>query len=81
MPTQPENPIPSYIHENIDTIIQAEQAVHRSRSISEVVFEWVGGFIGTMSFVVVQLLGVILWVAINADFAPPIHPFDPFPQS
>ena len=79
MPKQPENPIPSYIHENIDAIIEAEQAVQRSRSLSEVVFEWVGGFIGTLSFVVAQVLGVVLWVAINAGLAPPLRPFDPFP--
>lgn len=79
MPKQPENPIPSYIHENIDAIIEAEQAVHRSRSLSEVVFELVGGFIGTLRFIVVQVLGVVLWVAINAGLAPPLRPFDSFP--
>ena len=62
MPRQPENPIPPYIHEHIDAIIEAEQAAHRSRSWSEVVYDWVGGFIGTLSFVVVQVLGTVLWV-------------------
>ena len=55
--------------------------MQRSRSWSEVVYEWVGGFIGTLSFVVIQVLGVLLWVAINAGLAPPIRPFDPFPFS
>ena len=55
--------------------------MHRSRSLSEVVFELVGGFIGTLRFIVVQVLGVVLWVAINAGLAPPLRPFDslPFP--
>jgi len=79
MPRQPENPIPPYVHEHIDAVIEAEQAVQRSRSWSEVVYEWVGGFIGTLSFVVIQVLGILLWVAINAGFAPPLRPFDPFP--
>lgn len=79
MPNQPENPIPSYIRENIDAIIEAELAAHRSRSLGEVVFESVGGFIGTMTFVVAQVLGVVVWGAINAGLAPPLRPFDSFP--
>ena len=31
------------------------------------------------SFVVVQVLGVVLWVAINAGLAPPLRPFNSFP--
>ena len=79
MPKQPDNPTPSFIDANIDAIIEAEQAAQRSRSPSEVVYEWVGGLIGTLSFVVVQVLGVVLWVALNVGLAPPIRPFDPFP--
>jgi uncharacterized membrane protein len=79
MPRQPENAIPSFVHENIDVIITAEQAARRPRSPNEVVYEFVGGLIGTLNFIVVQLIGVIVWVTINAGLAPPIPPFDPFP--
>ena len=79
MSEQPEDSIPPFISENIDAIIGAEQAANRHRSVSEVAYELVGGFIGTLSFVAFQLIGVILWVVINADLMPPIQPFDPFP--
>jgi uncharacterized membrane protein len=79
MPKQPENPTQSFVDANIDAIIGAEQTVHRARSPSEVVYGWVGGFIGTLTFVVVQVLCVVLWVAINAGLATSIRPFDLFP--
>jgi uncharacterized membrane protein len=81
MSEQLEDSIPSFISENIDAIIGAEQAANRRRSRSEVVYEFVGGFIGTLNFIVFQLIGVILWVVINAGLMPPIRPFDPFPFS
>ena len=79
MSEQLEDSIPSFISENIDAIIDAEQAANRRRSRSEVVYELVGGLIGTLNFVVFQLIGVILWVVINAGLMPPVRPFDPFP--
>jgi uncharacterized membrane protein len=79
MPKQQENPIPPFIDASIDAIIEAEQAAERSRSPSEVVYEWVGGFIGTLNFVAIQVLSAAFWVVINSGLAPAIRPFDPFP--
>ena len=79
MSEQLENPLPSFVSENIDAIIGAEQAANRRQSRSEVIYEFVGGSIGTLNFVVFQLIGVILWVAINTGLMPLVHPFDHFP--
>ena len=79
MPEQTEDSIPSFISKNIDAIIDAEQAANRRRSRSETVYEFVGGIIGTLSFVVLQLTGILVWVAINSGLMPPAHPFDHFP--
>ena len=79
MPEQVEDALPSFISENIDAIIGAEQAASQRRSRSEAVYEFVGGSIGTLKFVALQVIGVILWVAINAGLIPPIRPFDHFP--
>jgi uncharacterized membrane protein len=79
MPEQPEDSIPSFISKNIDAIIDAEQAANRRRSRSETVYEFVGGFIGTLNFVVLQLIAILVWVAINSGLLPPAHPFDRFP--
>jgi uncharacterized membrane protein len=32
-----------------------------------------------LNFVALQLIGVVLWVVINAGLIPPVRPFDPFP--
>jgi uncharacterized membrane protein len=74
-----EESLPSFISENIDAIIQAEQAANRRRSRSEAIYEFVGGSIGTLKFVAFQLIGTVLWVVINAGLMQPVRPFDPFP--
>jgi uncharacterized membrane protein len=79
MPEQPEDTLPSFISENIDAIIGAEQAANRRQSRSEAIYEFIGGSIGTLKFVALQVIGVILWVAINAGLIASIRPFDHFP--
>lgn len=79
MPEQAEDSIPAFISKNIDAIIDAEQAANRRRSRSETVYENVGGVIGTLRFVVLQLIGIVIWVAINSGLTPLAHPFDRFP--
>ncbi len=79
MPKQRENSLPSFISENIQAVIGAEQAANRRRSRSEAIYEFVGNSIGTLTFVALQLIGVILWVVINAALIPSLRPFDPFP--
>jgi uncharacterized membrane protein len=79
MSKQQDDSLPSCIAENIEVIIGAEQAANRRRSRSEAIYESVGDCIGTLTFVAFQLMGVILWVVINAGLIPPVRPFDPFP--
>ena len=76
---QPEDSLPSFISDNIDAIISAEQAAKKRRSRGEAIYEVVGNSIGTLNFVAFQLIGVILWVAINAGLLPLVRPFDHFP--
>jgi len=79
MSEQLEDSLPSFISENMQAIIGAEQAANRRRSRSEAIYELVGNSIGTLNFVAFQLIGVILWVVINAGLIPPVRPFDHFP--
>ncbi len=79
MSQQLKDSLPSFVSENIQPIIDAEQAANRRRSRSEVIYEFVGNSIGTLNFVALHLIGVILWVVINAGLIPPARPFDPFP--
>ena len=79
MSEQLEESLPSFISGNIDAIIDSEQAANRRRSRSEVISDFVGGAIGTLNFVALQLTGTVLWVVINAGLMAPVRPFDPFP--
>jgi uncharacterized membrane protein len=79
MSEQLDGTLPSCISENIEVIIGAEQAANRRRSRSEAIYEFVGDSIGAWHFVAFQLIGVILWVVVNAGLIPPVRPFDPFP--
>jgi uncharacterized membrane protein len=51
----------------------------RPRSRSEAITGAIGGFVGTISFVVLQLVVFVGWVVVNAGMIPQIGPFDPFP--
>src|SRR3979411_2491662 len=64
---------------NIDAIVKLEhEALHR-RTISERVSDAVAKFIGSVSFLMLQVLLVLTWSAINLNVIPGVKPFDPFP--
>jgi uncharacterized membrane protein len=79
MSEQLQESVPECITKHIELIIGSEQAANRRRSRSETIYEFVGNSIGTLNFVALQLIGVVLWVVINAGLIPPVRPLDPFP--
>lgn len=50
--------IPKFVHENIDAVIEAEQEAEEARSVGENVYEFVAGLIGTIRFVIVEVVVV-----------------------
>jgi uncharacterized membrane protein len=76
-PTSSEAAHPTQL--NIDAIVKLEhEALHR-RTISERVSDAVAKFIGSVSFLMLQVLLVLTWSAINLNVIPGVKPFDPFP--
>jgi uncharacterized membrane protein len=64
---------------NIDAIVKLEHdALHR-RTVAERVSDAVSKFIGSVSFLMLQVLLVLAWSAINLKVIPGVKPFDPFP--
>src|ERR1700719_1689808 len=64
---------------NIDAIVKLEhEALHR-RTTAERVSDAVAKFIGSVSFLMLQVLLVLSWSAINLKVIPGVKPFDPFP--
>ena len=65
--------------QNIETIVRLEaEAMHR-RSLGERVSERFVRFMGSMTFVILHLVGFALWFSINLGLFPGVRPFDPFP--
>ncbi len=72
-------PAPKAVLENIDQIVHLEEGAIARRSAGERVGEVVGRFAGTLAFVLIQLVAVVMWVALNAGWVAGVAPFDPFP--
>jgi uncharacterized membrane protein len=70
---------PASVAENVEKVIRVESETLRPRSRIEAVTETIGGFVGTISFVIVQLMAFAVWIIVNAETVPQLAPFDPFP--
>ena len=76
-PTSSEAAHPTQL--NIDAIVKLEhEALHR-RTFAERVSDAVAKFIGSVSFLMLQVLLVLTWSAINLKVIPGVKLFDPFP--
>ena len=56
-----------------------EEALEENRSVVDRVADLIGGFSGSMSFVLLHVLWFTAWFLINTGVIPGVHPFDPFP--
>src|ERR1700680_2773635 len=66
---------------HIDSIVRQEEEALERRSCSERVADGVGGFAGSLPFVLLHLVVVVGWLLVNSGKIPPIRPFDPYPFS
>jgi uncharacterized membrane protein len=71
--TQAERPAA----ENIDTILRLEKQDEEMLAVHHRLFHWVGWFVGTARFIVLQCVFVLCWVVLNHAF--PHHAFDEYP--
>jgi len=67
---------PASVVENIDKIIRVEEDALERRSRGEAMVDAIGGFVGTLPFVALQVAACALWVAVNCV---PALAFDRFP--
>jgi uncharacterized membrane protein len=65
--------------ENVRTIADLERAAIERRNLTERVSDSLTRILGSLVFLVLHLLGVLLWFAINLGFVPGVRPFDRFP--
>jgi uncharacterized membrane protein len=71
----PANPT----HLNIDAIAKLEHEALLRRTLTERASDAITKFIGSTAFLLLQVLLVLTWSAINIGFIPGVKAFDPFP--
>jgi uncharacterized membrane protein len=65
--------------QNVKTIADLERAAIRQRTLTERVSDGFTRIMGSLSFLVLHVLGLAAWFAVNLRLVSWIHPFDPFP--
>jgi uncharacterized membrane protein len=66
---------------HIESIARQEEEALEQRSSAERLADAVGGFAGSLSFVVLHLLLLFAWILVNSGKIPKAQPFDPYPFS
>jgi uncharacterized membrane protein len=63
--------------ENIDAILRVEKQDEEALAVHHRIFHWIGWFVGTIQFIVLQCALVLGWVVFNLNFSR--HAFDEYP--
>jgi uncharacterized membrane protein len=66
---------------HIDSIVKQEEDALERRSSAERFADGVGGFAGSLPFVVFQLVFMLAWLLVNGGEFRGLRPFDPYPFS
>jgi uncharacterized membrane protein len=64
---------------NIEAVAKLEEDFNRSRSRADRIADRVGGFSGSVAFVLLHALIFTAWIALNLGVVPGFRKFDPFP--
>ena len=67
------------VRRNIDRVIRLEEHAAQSKTPAEAATDWVGRFVGTVTFVAVHLAVFAAWIALNCGAFDLIRPFDRYP--
>jgi uncharacterized membrane protein len=70
---------PSPVAANIDAVVRAEEVALERRSWADRLSDSIANFAGTITFVGLHIVWLVLWGAINAGLIPFIPAFDPYP--
>ena len=70
---------PHGLEHSIDQIVQLEEEVARRRTRSEAAVEAFVDFVGTLPFVLIHVVGLGAWIAVNSGWVPGAPRFDPPP--
>lgn len=80
-PTPPssDHPLKNTVEGNIRAIAQMQQHLSARRSLMDRIADRIGGFSGSMRFVILHVAWFTGWFLWNTDVIPNAHAFDPYP--
>ncbi len=79
MAPQDPQPSTSTVESNIRTVADLEQSFEQRRSPKDLIADVIGGFSGSIWFVVIHLVIFTSWFLINSKLFPSLPHFDPYP--
>lgn len=79
MPAQTPETAPSAVESNIRTVADLEQSFEQRRSPKDLIADVIGGFSGSIWFVVIHVVIFISWFLVNSKVFPFFPHFDPYP--
>lgn len=72
-------PVRRTTEKNIKSILKLEEKDEQELSAFHRFSHMVGGFVGTIYFILVQCVFVLLWIGLNMHPSAKAHAFDPYP--
>lgn len=75
----PIDQTPNAIRRNIEAVAKLEENFIKNRSLADKLADWIGGFSGSVTFVLVHMTVYGLWILFNLKLIPGLKPFDPYP--
>lgn len=56
-----------------------EKKAMMNRTVPEKIADYITTSVGSVSFLLINVYWFVIWIVLNTDIIPGIHPFDPFP--
>ncbi len=78
MPKSPKSNMTS-VRENIQSVAEMQTALEDQRTVIDRIADLIGGFSGSMTFVLLHVSWFIAWFLVNTGVIPGIKRFDPYP--
>ena len=67
------------VRENIQSVAEMQTALEDQRTVIDRIADLIGGFSGSMTFVLLHVSWFIAWFLVNTGVIPGIKRFDPYP--
>jgi uncharacterized membrane protein len=76
---EPTDQTYSAIRRNIEAVAKLEENFVQNRSLADKMADWIGGFSGSVTFVLLHVVVYGFWILINLKLIPGVRVFDPYP--